>query len=729
MTAKKNPERKTRGAGEPNTDVRIEGQLQLESIKAIPSDVRLMAYAFDKQGKLLGQAKVDPEGVFSVPLDLRSPANVEMYIAPQADPQAVRKSAAYSQKFSAEDWLELKEGLRLRPVVFLPRHLWWPWWPKWICVSGHVHKEYAEDGVTETCPVPFVKVEIFDVDREGCWWPHILRWWPRLLDHRVVHIPELLKEPPELRERFPIPDPVPDPFGPLAKPVPAALERLAPGEAIGITPHPEPPYELRKLVAAAKLSPQPEPPDLPVAATRFAAGSTLVGEVATIHPQVASQLAGLTLTSKKAPWLIWPWCFYSKQLICETTTDEHGDFCCCFHWWPLHIRKGRLRWDWRPDIMIRVTQVVDGVERVIYMDPYTSTRWNVTNAHIDLSLDDPEIVCGPGHVQVRPPGTQVFFTRIGNDEVYLIDQATGLAGKLPYTSWTNAAYGNYAAQHYWLRIFGQFGDTLSSEAPMGGGATPPYFYKLSYSKDGTNFTPITANLTDTRVDKTTLYSETYTLGPQPVGTEPALYRIRNFADYFWYNPNWIGTWNTRPVEPDTGTYILRLEIFNSTGTKIASSLIDYRDGTHEPNGVLPPMIGQCDLKVTVDNKRPDISMTVSPAPGECGVIKWHKVPPLDIDIKVAHENGRLRAWHLVYDKGTTTGSTGLDWASSSSGALSSVSKTVSGNAMLAGLTTTCAFWVRLWAAPHIRDGYRWIHGASDTDAIVIEKCPPCPPCP
>ena len=29
-------------------------------------------------------------------------------------------------------------------------------------------------------------------------------------------------------------------------------------------------------------------------------------------------------------------------------------------------------------------------------------------------------------------------------------------------------------------------------------------------------------------------------------------------------------------------------------------------------------------------------------------------------------------------------------------------------------------------APHIRDGYRWIHGASDTDAIVIEKCPPCP---
>ncbi|MEA3336762.1 MAG: hypothetical protein U9R25_12680 [Chloroflexota bacterium] len=725
MTAKKKAEGTTSGADKQGADVRIEGRVQLESMDAIPSDVKLMAYAFDKRGKLIGQAPVDPEGTFSVLLRIKSRAPVEMYIAPEADPQAIRKSPAYRQQFSTKDWLELEEGLRLKPVVFLPRHLWWPWWPKWICVHGKIEKQYEDDGVTETCPVPFVKVEIFDVDREACWWPYILRWWPHLLDYRVIDLPRLLKEPPELRERFPIPDPVPDPFVPFAEPAPAARERLAPGEAIGINPQPEPPIELRKLVAAAKLSPQPEPPDLPVAATRFAAGPTLAGEIANLDPQVASRLAGLTLTSKIAPWHFWPWCFFSKQLICETTTDENGNYRCCFNWWPLEIRRGRLRWDGRPDIIIRVTQVVDGVERVIYMDPYTSTRWNVTDAEINLTLDDPEIVCGPGHPQARPPGTQVFFTRIGNDEVYWIDQASGLYGKAP---WSNVAYGNYSPEAYWLRFFGQFGDTLSSEAAMAG-ATPPYFYKLSYSQDGTNFTPITANLTDTRVAKTTLFSETFNLGPHPVGSEPALYRVRNFADYFWYNPDWLGAWNTRPVEPDTDTYIVRLEIFDSTGTKLDSSLIDYRDGTQPPPAVLPTMTDQCDLKVTVDNKRPEISMTISPNPGVCGVIPWGLVPPLNIDVEASHENNRLRAWHLRYGKGTTAGSTHLDGDSSYGGSLAPVSKTVNANAMLAGLTSTCAFWVRLWAAPHIRDGYRWIHGASDTDAVVIEKCPPCPPCP
>jgi len=61
----------------------------------------------------------------------------------------------------------------------------------------------------------------------------------------------------------------------------------------------------------------------------------------------------LTLTSKVAPWLIFPRCFYSRELVCETYTDCDGYFRCCFRWWPIHFRNGQLRFDSRLDIIIR----------------------------------------------------------------------------------------------------------------------------------------------------------------------------------------------------------------------------------------------------------------------------------------------------------------------------------------------------------------------------------------
>jgi hypothetical protein len=63
---------------------------------------------------------------------------------------------------------------------------------------------------------------------------------------------------------------------------------------------------------------------------------------------MAAKVENLTLASAVAPWDIFPRCFYSKQLVCETTTDCEGAFTCCFDWWPIHWRGGRLRFDARP---------------------------------------------------------------------------------------------------------------------------------------------------------------------------------------------------------------------------------------------------------------------------------------------------------------------------------------------------------------------------------------------
>jgi hypothetical protein len=580
--------------------------------------------------------------------------------------------------------------------ISLPHRIWWPWRPVRICISGHVRK-LDEGGV---CPVPFAKVEIFDVDREGCLWPPLLKWRDRL-KKPVIRLPDLLTDPPRPPIREPFPRPLPDP--------PVFGGQFDLGEA------------RRQFEADSVTQPQsaeggaaPETPaefrtDAPVQLR----SAQRVGEVSGVAPAIQKALEHLTITSKIAPWRFYPLCFYSREEVCETVTDQCGFFRCCFTWYPIRFRNGRLRYDARPDIIIKVTQVINGVPRVIYLDPYSSIRWNVTHAHIDLYLDDEDIVCGSCDDNERPEGTQTFLTRVGNDEVYEIDQTSGTwhQGIL-----TNVAYGST------LRIYAQFGDTLSRHVNVSG-ATPPYYYRLSWRRGNSgDFTPVNAELSDTRVNKFTLLSESTTLGPQTVNGTSGLYLIRDFANYFWYNPDWIGRWATTAVEPDTGPYTLRLEVFDSTGTHLTSSVVDYRDGTVPPPATLPSMTDRCDLAIRIDNKRPVVDLQVPAVINDCGVIPWSPSLTLNFVANVSQENGRLRGWGLRYTKGVSQSSTSLASNWSTNGAPSSVSPTISGAPLLANLDSTCAFALELWAWAHVRNGYGFIYYSEQNKAIAIEKC-------
>ena len=466
---------------------------------------------------------------------------------------------------------------------------------------------------------------------------------------------------------------------------------------------------------------------------------TRVGEVQQLSNTLATRLDRLTLTSKIAPWQIFPHCFYSKAEVCEATTDCNGYFTCCFNWWPFHFRNGRLRFDARPDIIVKVTQIINGVSTVIYMDPYTSTRWDVSNAHIDLFLDNEEVRCGNG-CQPQPQGSPVFFTRIGNDEVYQINQASGLYSDASYI---NMAYGST------LSVFGQFGDALTTGAPQ-------RYYRLSYKNgpanpadpnDNSGFVAITQPLYDTRVDKSTLIADGHLLGPQPatpaINNESALYEIRNFSDFYWYNPDWIGIWPSELAEADTGKYVLRLEVFDQHGMKLSTAAgVDYRNGADTGNGTppapLPPMTDRCDLVITLDNKPAVVDLQIPGVLNACGVIPWNAALMLNFNVNASQENGRLYSWELQYAKGVTSNFVPLGGNTSAAGTLSPVSTVVSGAALLVGLTTTCAFALRLSAWAHIRNGYGFAYPPSLTPvvapsqqikAIAVEKCPTCPPCP
>ena len=707
-TDKDNPDIAQRG------DFILEGSIELQESKGMQREenLDLHVFAFDKLGTPLGGGMPDEKGNFKLALHLRQPTDIELMVGPGADAASVRKSSAFLQSFSAKEWTEGKTGFVINPKISVPSSLWWPWRRTRFCVTGHVRKIDRQTDENPICPVPFVKVEVFDVDREACWWQPIRNWWDALLDRPVVRIPDLLKPrfPPQ-----PFPFPGPDPF-PGLQLGPRLLDR------VGLNPQPIPPdalgLQMKRQGFAQTLS-MPNT-DLQTALQREPlADASRVGEARLMDASIAARLDQLTLTSKLAPWFIFPRCFYSRQLVCETYTDCDGYFRCCFNWSPLHFRRGRLRFDGRPDIIVRITQVINGVSRVVYLDPYTSTRWNAAgNTHIDLYLDNEEVRCGQG-CHPAPDGAQVFFTRIGNDEVHQINQGTGLFADAAYSQ---MAYGSN------LDVFAQFGDALASGAPK-------RYYRLSYARQGSTdaeFKFVDTDLKDTRVDKLAFTSSDHFLGPQAVNGTTTLYEVRNRADHYWYNPDRIGRWLTSSVEETTGTYVLRLELFDENGGHLntASGQVDYRNGTVVPPAVLPSMDDHCDLVITLDNQLPVVQLEIAAATNLCGVIPWSAGMSLDFRVSATQPSHRLHSWDLMYTKGIDA-----DWlpvkplnegsASSNAGGLHVVNQTVGGGALVDGLSSTCAFALRLRAWAHIRNGYYpFIYRDEDIKAIAIEKCAP-----
>jgi hypothetical protein len=441
-----------------------------------------------------------------------------------------------------------------------------------------------------------------------------------------------------------------------------------------------------------------------------------VGEARFLDASIAPRLDNLTLTSKIAPWFIFPRCFYSRQLVCTASTDCDGYFRCCFRWPRFHFRRGRLRFDARPDIILRVTQVINGASTVIYMDPYTSTRWDSWGAYIDLLLDDEDVVCGSGCTPT-PDGPSTFFVRVGNDEVYKIDQASGLFDETSFGGpYSNMAYGSG------LNLHAVFGDVLSA------GGTQ-YYYRLSIAGPTTGgaFKDIKVQLSDTRVNKATLFSESHDLGPFTRGTTDNLYEVRDTATYYWYNQDWIGTWYTNwagdidTFVPDEGLYTVRLEVFDGAGVKLTSATIDYRDGTVAPPAVLPAMVDSCDLILQIDNQAPTVALAFPAVVNPCGVVPV-TATPFNLTAQVDQENGRLHSWGLGYVKGLNIASGTLASASSNSGLAVPVSQLVSSAPMTAGLTGTCAFALTIGAWAHIRNGYGLIYHVSQPYALAVENC-------
>lgn len=718
---RKEPEGESKGSG-----FRIEGQVRLEGADDNQArNVQLKAYAFDRGGNVLGESAIDPSG--KVSFDVKAyEGDVEYVISGAEDAADARDTAVYSRILTSRD---LKQGV-FASEIDLDREIWWPLRRRRLCVTGHVRKVTTTNGVSGTCPVSYVKVEVFDVDREWCWWPWLRRWWD-VLNPLVIRIPEII------RERIPKPFPHPDP-GPirvaekLRGRVPLGVAQAVgfdqPGSDVMLNPQPLPPKERMHLQPGSEVmfNPQPDPPGDPERiAIRSAAN---LGALGGMRPEIAERLSKATLTSRIAPWLIFRQCFYSKRKVCETYTDCSGFFRCCFRWFPWHFRRGHFRYDPYPDVILRITQTISGVDTVIYMDPYTNTRWNVTNAHIDLYLDDEEVVCSSGCGGGLEGTSQAAILQVGSDPVWTIDQADGKY-HIGVPNYSNGAYQGT------LTIKGDFSTDLRSG--------PKRYYKLSYCKaaDFPNFTDIQTPLSVLRAVFLGSF-DPYLIGPQPSGPLKGLYEVQDLT-HWWINPGpggagiTLGYFESLGVETDEGGFILRMEVFDQNGVKLNTIQFPNHGGDGsglDPNPV-PIMVGQQDLKLYIDNKPMSFDLT-TPATNACGVVVWSPSLTLSFHVHAEQENGRVHSWDLKYVKGIDPTRIALGSQEYPAGQ-SPVDVDVNGNAMLVEpitpsnptgqLQSTCAFALLLNAWLHCRGDWGWIYVGEKAYAIAVEKCPPCAP--
>jgi len=696
------------------TGLLIKGRIEFDGAEKQKGATGVYAHALYGNGAAVGSSPVAEDGTFEIRVPGAEPADVSIAISPETDAAGLRTSQSHVTVFKASEWTRNVLEAQLR----IPQSVWWPWRRIRVCVNGRVQKVISA-GVPG-CPVPFAKVEVFDVDREACWWPWLLKWEPHLGDPRVIDIPDLINP------RFPR-----DPIGPVA------LAHLGdPAADVAFNPQPDPPLvRFTEPIDRVALNPQPLPPHEQVAGPGdpipwSEAFSSLAAERTVTRPaaeaQVSEALRDLTLTSLIGPWEIFPHCFYSRQLVCTTYTDCNGDWECCFNWWPFHVRHGRFRFDPRPDVIIRVTQTINGVSTVIYLDPYSSTRWNVSGATINLSLNDPRIVCGPGCETGPHLGhSQASLLQVGSDPTWTINQANGLY-QTPPTS--NAAFGGS------LYLRGDFSFDLKTSGPL--------YYRLQWKPQGapdSSFTPIMTALSALRAVPLGSFSD-YTLGPHTVAGVSGLYEVQD-AFHWWLMPGVpggpgtvLGLWDTS-FEPDEAKYVLRMDMFDAAGSLLGA--IQYPD--HGGNGsgtdpAPPPIfVGHLDTLVHVDNRPVDFWLGI-PAANTCGIIPWTPTLPatLSFQVNASQQNGRVHEWTLDYTKGTTALGGVLGDATYNAG-LSPVSTAVAGGVMLVDpstssgyVETSCAFALRLRAWAHVRGNWGFIWYGEKLYAIAVERCL-CPP--
>lgn len=376
----------------------------------------VMAYAFDRQGKLLASAPVK-EGSAPLVLNPDQARTARIFFAPyephaKAEKQATLDTMDRLHAYEAVWKFDLKKSeYELLPI---PEY-YWKWWLWCSCrVRGQVVKPVTIAGVTTDLPICNARVHICEVDRI---------WWliPRLPDPIIIRLrDELLKEI-EFPRPIPRPDPPPFEIDPgvidpspenIAKMNRAALGSFDPAR-IALNPQPESRGIQRKMESwrtgsEVMLNPQPLPPKQRVSGLTQLDVETHSALMSASVPIVKQALQNnIALLYPYLCWWDWLWPYFCHcDEIDVLTTDAQGRFDTTI-WY--------LCFGDHPDLYFWVEYCIGGVWTPVY-HPYSIccyTYWDyVCGSDVTIRVTDPRVVpCGTPPPDL--PGLQVAILSIG----------------------------------------------------------------------------------------------------------------------------------------------------------------------------------------------------------------------------------------------------------------------------------------------------------------------------
>ncbi|MEA1894471.1 MAG: hypothetical protein U9N36_04545 [Euryarchaeota archaeon] len=529
--------------------------------------------------RTVASAPVDAEGKFNLKFKRAGaapPPSMTLIVGPPVSEAMLTGANTEHIRISTSEWKKSRESLVLEKDVTLAKDVIICMLPREIKICGLVCKDIpiADTELTRCCPVPFARVEVFDVD-----------------------------------------------------------------SLLSITPVKAKPVE--SYIPQGKLGKIPE--EMSQVAEKSDVLERTVGEISIVD------------TYTRIP-------FYSKDKLGEVYTDECGEFCFTFTWFPGCAPSI----DVSPDLIFKVSQTyydpthpdadANGlVTFAIYSEGYSDTRWDVPDYHwVKLDAADGVLVsCNPDCHPLLD--RRALFVGVGYQGVYADiaqeDNAPKACGFVYNGNFVKSPFGET------LDIRGVFGSKVEE--------TGERLYRISYAKipdcnskpaddDPGAWTPITDELVERYYywDSTVgaLHYDNMALGPHslPGHASPEFYKIRNTQDddghdIHWFDHNRIAEWDTDGEIPN-GLYVLKIEVFDS-------------DGNPDPAVYMGDDLGKyAYMFLHINNNKPHVEIKGIFNGGalinmQCGAFDHLIGEEVKFLVDAYHEDDHLLYWSVIYQIG------------------------------------------------------------------------------
>lgn len=589
-----------------------------------------VAYAFSMGGRLLDRSKLDDNSVTVLNLPpTKRPQRVRVIVGPdlEDDKEQPISAAELLRRGGEERLLRIDPNRRLETFVpVLPEK--WLCWLRGLCfVRGTLLKQVDTGGISVDMPVCNATVEIYEVDP-------LLLILPRLPDLVIERLRDIILNPlPLPQPPRPLPDPFPFPPEPFPGPDPlpfAGAERLQPINAemdVMAAMHTPAAGELRTIAATANT---------------FQLRNALLDYPVLVRPLLCAYL----------PFTV------TRQLVATTTTDDCGRFFAAFS---MGCSSDT------PDLYFVAKQQVlpppFGPFTIYEPTPiHCYTFWDHDcSEEVTLYTTSPFARTCPPCPPVVAPNNWVLMMAVGNYPVNLIQHDDSQAD---FGRATQARSGGQLGSPFggFLRFRVEFDNSLRDDLNV-------EYYRMAWRKAGTTdtFMPL-----DTEVHRhytheigTELVLESYSLGPQVVGTQSSLFEIPPALPPLgqWSVPDVLedltsAKFNTSALVPptDAGLYEIKLELFDGSGNAVDINAlgIKYRmPDTDDLNGTIPTqdaatlglVAGNAFvMTLHIDNNPCSASLpapTLNGVPAnDCGVLDYNPASPgtVQMPFTASHPN-------------------------------------------------------------------------------------------